>query len=115
VYLCLSTHFPSQFFVCQSDAAVMIVCLLHLLVFLLGTSLESSDYVGVFVCRGFWAFCAAGHATELFADFVVGHGELWSAQMLAATVSQVQNSLTTPSPLHCSSPPTLLYELSLSD
>jgi len=92
----------------------MIVCLLHLLVFLLGTSLESSDYVGVFVCRGFWAFCAAGHATELFADFVVGHGELWSAQMLAATVSQVQNSLTTPSPLHCSSPPTLLYELSLS-
>ncbi len=75
------------------------------------TSLESSDYVGVFVCWGFWAFCAAGHATELFADFVVGHGELWSAQMLAATVSQVQNSLTTPSPLHC----TLLYELSLSD
>jgi aspartokinase/homoserine dehydrogenase 1 len=67
----------------------MIVCLLHLLVFLLGTSPESSDYVGVFVCRGFWAFCAAGHATEPFADFVVGHGELWSAQMLAATVSQM--------------------------
>jgi hypothetical protein len=94
----------------------MIVCLLHLLVFLLGTSLESSDYVGVFVCRGFLAFCAAGHATELFADFVVGHGELWSAQMLAATVSQVQNSLTTPSPLHCSSPPlSCMNSLSLTE
>ncbi|XP_027160145.1 bifunctional aspartokinase/homoserine dehydrogenase 1, chloroplastic-like [Coffea eugenioides] len=28
----------------------------------------------------------AGHATESFSDFVVGHGELWSAQMLAAVV-----------------------------
>ncbi|CAL5333457.1 unnamed protein product [Camellia sinensis] len=28
----------------------------------------------------------AGHATESFTDFVVGHGELWSAQMLASLV-----------------------------
>ncbi|CAK9201942.1 unnamed protein product [Sphagnum troendelagicum] len=35
------------------------------------------------------AIYIAGHATEPFADFVVGHGELWSAQMLAATVSQM--------------------------
>lgn len=33
---------------------------------------------------------AAGHATESFTDFVVGHGELWSAQMLAAVVRKVQ-------------------------
>ena len=31
----------------------------------------------------------AGHATESFSDFVVGHGELWSAQMLAAVVRKV--------------------------
>lgn len=35
-------------------------------------------------------FWAAGHATESFSDFVVGHGELWSAQMLAAVVRKVQ-------------------------
>ncbi|XP_052200278.1 bifunctional aspartokinase/homoserine dehydrogenase, chloroplastic-like isoform X2 [Diospyros lotus] len=29
------------------------------------------------------AIYIAGHATESFTDFVVGHGELWSAQMLA--------------------------------
>ncbi|KAI5668926.1 hypothetical protein M9H77_18779 [Catharanthus roseus] len=32
------------------------------------------------------AIYIAGHATESFSDFVVGHGELWSAQMLAALV-----------------------------
>ncbi|KAG0616791.1 hypothetical protein M758_5G142100 [Ceratodon purpureus] len=32
------------------------------------------------------AICIAGHATETFEDWVVGHGELWSAQMLAAAV-----------------------------
>ncbi|XP_052182416.1 bifunctional aspartokinase/homoserine dehydrogenase 1, chloroplastic-like [Diospyros lotus] len=32
------------------------------------------------------AIYIAGHATESFADFVVGHGELWSAQMLASLV-----------------------------
>eukprot|EP00850_Spirogloea_muscicola_P020048 SM000206S06257 [mRNA] locus=s206:61279:66445:- [translate_table: standard] len=31
---------------------------------------------------------AAGNATEAFSDYVVGHGELWSAQMLAATVQR---------------------------
>jgi aspartokinase len=33
---------------------------------------------------------AAGHATESFSDFVVGHGELWSAQMLSYVVRKVQ-------------------------
>ncbi|KAF8405826.1 hypothetical protein HHK36_007903 [Tetracentron sinense] len=28
----------------------------------------------------------AGHATESFSDFVVGHGELWSAQMLSSVI-----------------------------
>lgn len=32
---------------------------------------------------------AAGIATDAFVDFVVGHGELWSAQLLAATIRQV--------------------------
>ncbi|GMY07925.1 bifunctional aspartokinase/homoserine dehydrogenase, chloroplastic-like [Fagus crenata] len=32
------------------------------------------------------AIYIAGHATESFTDFVVGHGELWSAQMLSAVV-----------------------------
>lgn len=32
------------------------------------------------------AIYIAGHATESFTDFVVGHGELWSAQMLASVV-----------------------------
>lgn len=32
---------------------------------------------------------AAGHATESFSDFVVGHGELWSAQMLSYVVRKV--------------------------
>lgn len=30
----------------------------------------------------------AGMATDAFVDFVVGHGELWSAQLLAATCKQ---------------------------
>ncbi|KAK0576084.1 hypothetical protein LWI29_011606 [Acer saccharum] len=34
------------------------------------------------------AIYIAGHATESFSDFVAGHGELWSAQMLAAVVRQ---------------------------
>ncbi|KAL8170616.1 hypothetical protein V2J09_022420 [Rumex salicifolius] len=34
----------------------------------------------------FRAIYIAGHATESFTDFVVGHGELWSAQMLAGVV-----------------------------
>ncbi|XP_016472119.1 bifunctional aspartokinase/homoserine dehydrogenase, chloroplastic [Nicotiana tabacum] len=32
------------------------------------------------------AIYIAGHATESFSDFVVGHGELWSAQLLASAV-----------------------------
>ncbi|XP_058215015.1 bifunctional aspartokinase/homoserine dehydrogenase, chloroplastic-like [Rhododendron vialii] len=32
------------------------------------------------------AIYIAGHATESFTDFVVGHGELWSAQILASLV-----------------------------
>lgn len=32
------------------------------------------------------AIFIAGHATESFTDFVVGHGELWSAQLLSAVV-----------------------------
>lgn len=32
------------------------------------------------------AIYIAGHCTESFSDLIVGHGELWSAQMLAATV-----------------------------
>ncbi|KAL9379690.1 hypothetical protein Peur_028172 [Populus x canadensis] len=32
------------------------------------------------------AIYIAGHATESFSDFVVGHGELWSAQMLSYVV-----------------------------
>ncbi|KAL6965246.1 Bifunctional aspartokinase/homoserine dehydrogenase 1, chloroplastic [Sarracenia purpurea var. burkii] len=32
------------------------------------------------------AIYIAGHATDSFTDFVVGHGELWSAQMLAYLV-----------------------------
>lgn len=31
---------------------------------------------------------AAGMATDAFVDFVVGHGELWSAQLLAASSKQ---------------------------
>lgn len=32
---------------------------------------------------------AAGHAMESFTDFVVGHGELWSASMLSAVIRKV--------------------------
>ncbi|KAI4355464.1 hypothetical protein L6164_004237 [Bauhinia variegata] len=32
------------------------------------------------------AIYIAGHATESFTDFVVGHGELWSAQMLSSLI-----------------------------
>ncbi|KAJ6693177.1 hypothetical protein OIU85_003986 [Salix viminalis] len=32
------------------------------------------------------AIYIAGHATESFSDFIVGHGELWSAQMLSYVV-----------------------------
>ncbi|CAK8578453.1 unnamed protein product [Lathyrus sativus] len=32
------------------------------------------------------AIYIAGHATESFADFVVGHGELWSAQLLSLVI-----------------------------
>ncbi|KAL6977741.1 Bifunctional aspartokinase/homoserine dehydrogenase 1, chloroplastic [Sarracenia purpurea var. burkii] len=34
------------------------------------------------------AIYIAGHATESFTEFVVGHGELWSAQMLASLVKK---------------------------
>lgn len=34
-------------------------------------------------------YFAAGHATESFSDFVVGHGELWSAQMLSYVIRKV--------------------------
>lgn len=37
----------------------------------------------------FVLYYAAGHATESFTDFVVGHGELWSAQMLSAVIRKV--------------------------
>ena len=33
-----------------------------------------------------YVVAAAGMATEAFTDFVVGHGELWSALLFAATV-----------------------------
>lgn len=35
------------------------------------------------------AICIAGMATDAFADFVVGHGELWSAQLFAACCQQM--------------------------
>ncbi|XP_068641456.1 bifunctional aspartokinase/homoserine dehydrogenase 1, chloroplastic-like [Aristolochia californica] len=35
------------------------------------------------------AIYIAGHATESFSDFVVGHGELWIAQMLSALVDKL--------------------------
>uniref|UniRef100_A0A0D9XC56 ACT domain-containing protein n=1 Tax=Leersia perrieri TaxID=77586 RepID=A0A0D9XC56_9ORYZ len=34
------------------------------------------------------AIFIAGHATDSFADFVVGHGELWSAQMLSYAIKK---------------------------
>ncbi|XXG48440.1 hypothetical protein AAC387_Pa02g2887 [Persea americana] len=34
------------------------------------------------------AIYIAGHATESFSDFVVGHGELWSAQMLSSLINK---------------------------
>ncbi|KAI0502366.1 hypothetical protein KFK09_017314 [Dendrobium nobile] len=34
------------------------------------------------------AIYIAGHATESFSDFVVGHGELWSAQMLSYVIKK---------------------------
>ncbi|KAJ8639285.1 hypothetical protein MRB53_015979 [Persea americana] len=34
------------------------------------------------------AIYIAGHATESFSDFVVGHGELWSAQMLSSFIKK---------------------------
>ncbi|WOL19567.1 bifunctional aspartokinase/homoserine dehydrogenase 1, chloroplastic [Canna indica] len=37
------------------------------------------------------AIYIAGHATESFSDFVVGHGELWSAQMLSYTIKKHGN------------------------
>ncbi|CAN4099987.1 unnamed protein product [Withania somnifera] len=35
------------------------------------------------------AIYIAGHATESFMDFVAGHGELWSAQLLASVVRMI--------------------------
>ncbi|KAK3021854.1 hypothetical protein RJ639_047862, partial [Escallonia herrerae] len=35
------------------------------------------------------AIYIAGHAAESFSDFVVGHGELWSAQMLSSVIRKV--------------------------
>ena len=32
--------------------------------------------------------CAAGMSTDSFSDFVVGHGELWCAQLLAHALQQ---------------------------
>ncbi|PKA62408.1 Bifunctional aspartokinase/homoserine dehydrogenase 1, chloroplastic [Apostasia shenzhenica] len=34
------------------------------------------------------AIYIAGHATESFSDFVVGHGEMWSAQMLSYVINK---------------------------
>lgn len=34
------------------------------------------------------AIYIAGHATESFSDFVVGHGELWAAQMLSYVINK---------------------------
>ena len=33
--------------------------------------------------------CAAGMVTEAFSDFVVGHGELWCAQLFDATLRKM--------------------------
>lgn len=33
-------------------------------------------------------FCAAGMVTDAFSDFVVGHGELWCANLFASTIQQ---------------------------
>ncbi|RYR23560.1 hypothetical protein Ahy_B03g068763 isoform A [Arachis hypogaea] len=38
------------------------------------------------------AIYIAGHATESFTDFVVGHGELWSAQMLSLVIRKLVTS-----------------------
>ncbi|GJP81058.1 hypothetical protein CLOP_g11238 [Closterium sp. NIES-67] len=35
------------------------------------------------------AISIAGSSTEIFTDFIVGHGELWSAMILAATLQKV--------------------------
>ena len=32
--------------------------------------------------------CAAGMVTDAFSDFVVGHGELWCANLFASTIQQ---------------------------
>lgn len=32
--------------------------------------------------------CAAGMVTDAFSDFVVGHGELWCANLFALTIQQ---------------------------
>ncbi|GLU16268.1 hypothetical protein SLE2022_327090 [Rubroshorea leprosula] len=38
------------------------------------------------------AIYIAGHATESFTDFVVGHGELWSAQMLSSVIRKMMKN-----------------------
>ncbi|EPS65909.1 hypothetical protein M569_08866, partial [Genlisea aurea] len=40
------------------------------------------------------AIYIAGHATESFSDFVVGHGELWSSQLLSALVRKIGSDCT---------------------
>uniref|UniRef100_A0A1D1ZBT1 Bifunctional aspartokinase/homoserine dehydrogenase 1, chloroplastic n=2 Tax=Anthurium amnicola TaxID=1678845 RepID=A0A1D1ZBT1_9ARAE len=40
------------------------------------------------------AIYIAGHATESFSDFVVGHGELWSAQMLSFVIRKCGTDCT---------------------
>lgn len=42
-----------------------------------------------FVSRASLAPPAAGMTSDAFADFVVGHGELWSAQLMAAALEQM--------------------------
>lgn len=59
VYLCFATHFPSHFFVSQLDAAVMIVCLLHLLVFLL------SPLLNLLIMLVFLSVGVFGHSVQL--------------------------------------------------
>ena len=45
---------------------------------------QTHDQIIIIEEQDLW--CAAGTVTDAFADFVVGHGELWCAQLFAATV-----------------------------
>ncbi|CAN6455723.1 unnamed protein product [Victoria cruziana] len=65
----------------------------------LGCTLSQGDVLALFLSRlhqdisnlkaMLRAIYIVGHATESFLDFIVGHGELWSAQMLSAVVNKL--------------------------